>query len=101
MDSKYPWIPQMEGPGREVSGLESAFWLQNASFLRLKTAELSYNLPNSLISRYSVNNMRVYISGNNLFTISEIKWYDPEGSNTTGTFYPQRKVFNLGVQLTF
>jgi TonB-dependent starch-binding outer membrane protein SusC len=101
MDSKYPWVPQMETTGAEVSGLRSTFWLQNAAFLRLKTAELSYSIPQRLISRYNIDNMRVYLSGSNLFTLSEIKWYDPEGSNERAEFYPQRKIFNLGVQLTF
>jgi len=101
MDSKYPWIPQMEGPGREVSGLQSDFWLQNASFLRLKTLELSYQLPRDFLSRYNVGSMRIYLNGNNLLTFSEIKWYDPEGDNTRGTFYPQSKIYNLGIQVSF
>jgi TonB-linked SusC/RagA family outer membrane protein len=52
MDSKYPWIPtQSWGPGisGEVSGIPSDFWFKNASFLRLKTLELSYTLPNNLV----------------------------------------------------
>ncbi len=101
MDSKYPWIPQMEGFGREVSGLESTFWLQNASFLRLKTLELSYQLPKDFISRFNVGSMRVYLNGNNLLTFSKIKWYDPEGDNTTGAFYPQSKIYNVGIQILF
>jgi len=100
MDSKYPWIPQFGG-GSEVSSLRSTFWLQNAAFLRLKTLELSYNLPQSLISKVKVSNMRVFVNGSNLFTWTKLMWYDPEGSNEGGNFYPQSKIYNLGVQLTF
>ena len=101
MDSKYPWIPQMEGPGREVSGLESTFWLQNAAFMRLKSLELSYTLPAKFLSAIRIDRLRIFANGSNLFTISDIKWYDPEGDNTQGTFYPQTKIYNLGLQLTF
>ncbi len=100
MDSKYPWVPHFSS-AIEVSGLESTFWLQNASFLRLKTLELSYNVPSEFLSRLNVSNVRIFANGSNLFTISEIKWFDPEGSNTRGNFYPQSRIFNLGVQLTF
>lgn len=105
MDSKYPWIPTWH-PGMEVSGQFSDFWLKDASFLRLKTLDLSYNLPEDFINRYGVNRMRVFVSGSNLFTISDIKSYDPEGANPgtnygSAHFYPQMKVFNLGAQLTF
>jgi TonB-dependent starch-binding outer membrane protein SusC len=105
MDSKYPWIPTWH-PNYEVSGMVSDFWLEDASFLRLKTLELSYILPQTLTSKLKINRMRVYLSGSNLFTISDIKDYDPEGANTsvsyaTAYFYPQTRVYNLGVQLTF
>ncbi len=105
MDSKYPWIPTWH-PDMEVSGLTSDFWVKNASFLRLKTLELSYVLPQSLTSQIAIKKMRVYLSGSNLFTISGIKNYDPEGANPgtyygSAHFYPQTKVYNLGVQLTF
>lgn len=105
MDSKYPWIPTWH-PDMEVSGLTSDFWVKNASFLRLKTLELSYTLPQKVATNLSMDKVRIYLSGNNLFTISDIKNYDPEGANTgtnygSAHFYPQTKVYNLGVQLTF
>ena len=106
MDSKYPWIPTWE-PDTEVSGMLSTFWLQNSSFLRLKTLELSYSLPNYLLSRINVNRTKVFLSGSNLLTITGIKrGYDPEGANNNqryggAHFYPQTRVYNLGVQFTF
>lgn len=105
MDSKYPWLPTWH-PDYEVSGMTSDFWVKNAAFFRLKTLELSYNLPQNLISRLSMDRLRVYVSGSNLFTISEIKNYDPEGANLgtnygSAAFYPQTKVYNIGVQVTF
>lgn len=101
MDSKYPWIPQFESPGTDISGLRSTFWLEDASFIRLKTLELSYNLTESISQWINVSGLRLFVNGSNLFTISKIKDFDPEGSQERGHFYPQTKVYNLGVQIKF
>ncbi len=112
MDSKYPIIPQEDGVGEgEVSGMPSTFWLQDASFLRLKTLQLGYTLPNSLLSRFGISSMMIFLNGNNLFTITNLEWYDPEGepesseysgiNYSTGDFYPQTKIYNLGINVSF
>lgn len=100
MDSKYPILPDL-GTRTQPSGLQSTFWLQNASFIRFKTLQLSYNLPNTILEKLNLSSARVYLNGNNLFTISEIKWFDPEGDNERGAFYPQSRIFNLGIDLSF
>lgn len=100
MDSRYPIIPDLETK-TQPSGLQSTFWLQNASFLRLKTLQVAYTLPGSLVSKINFSSARVYLNGNNLFTLSEIKWFDPEGGSERGTFYPQSKIFNLGIDISF
>lgn len=115
MDSKYPIMPQESAPGEgEVNGAPSTFWQQDASFVRLQTLQLAYTVPESLISRLGLMGMEVYVNGNNLLTLSRIKWYDPAGntnnvndegeslgSYSTGGFYPQTKIFNLGANITF
>jgi len=101
MDSKYPWIPQFAAVGTDISGMPSTMWLQNAAFLRLKTLNISYDLPQGFLNQFKIQEMRVFCSGSNLLTFSEIKWFDPEGSNERGLFYPQSKVYNLGVQVKF
>ena len=100
MDSKYPILPDL-GTRTQPSGLQSTFWLQNASFLRFKTLQVGYNLPAALLKKLSLSSARIYLNGNNLLTISEIKWFDPEGDNERGSFYPQSRIFNLGVDLSF
>ena len=104
MDSKYPIIPTLEpGTSGEVSGLISDFWLKNASFLRLKTLELSYNFPVNLLSKLKINNLRVFANGNNLFTLDKMGSYkfDPESSDERGGAYPQSKIYNFGIQLSW
>jgi TonB-linked SusC/RagA family outer membrane protein len=100
MDSKYPILPLLD-TRTDVSGLPSSFWLRDATFLRLKTLELGYSLPSSLISRLNIADMRVYLNGNNILTFDKMKIYDPEGGDERGNFYPQSKIYNMGLSLTF
>lgn len=100
MDSKYPRLPTIETQ-TEVSGLSSTFWLMDASYLKLKTMEISYNLPQALLSKLNIQAIRIFANGNNLFTIDKLKWNDPENSSNTNSNYPQQKVYNLGINLTF
>lgn len=79
----------------------SNFWLNNASFIRLKNIELGYTLSNSVLSRIKVANVRVYASAFNLFTITKVKDYDPEGNSGSGQFYPQQRIINLGINVRF
>lgn len=100
MDSKYPRLPTLETQV-EVSGLNSTFWMRDASYLKLKTMELSYQIPESVLSKINVSALRIFANGNNLFTIDKLKWNDPENSSNTNGNYPQQKIFNLGINLTF
>ncbi len=109
MDSKYPILPQEDGVGEgEVSGLPNTFWLQNASFLRFKTLQVQYLFPKNFISRIGLNDLSVFVNGNNLFLITGLDWYDPEGDPgsggfkfSRGAFYPQLKVYNIGLNISF
>lgn len=77
------------------------FFLYDATFIRLKTLELGYTLPASWASRLHLNSLRVYVSGFNVLTwAKEIKWTDPEISGAY-LYYPQQRVFNVGLSLKF
>ncbi|MFN4151041.1 MAG: SusC/RagA family TonB-linked outer membrane protein, partial [Candidatus Sericytochromatia bacterium] len=80
---------------------QSNFWLQDASFVRLKTIDLGYSLPKAMLKTVNIENLRVYFSGFNLLTFSKIKDQDPEISSSEGRAYPQTKILNFGVSLTF
>ncbi len=100
MDSKYPNLPLLD-TRTDVSGLQSTFWLRDARFVRLKTLELGYSVPSSMLSRLKISDPRLYLNANNLLTFDKLKIYDPEGSDERGNFYPQSKIYNLGLSLTF
>lgn len=77
------------------------FWINDASFVRLKTLEIGYTLSSSILSQIKIKDIRVFVSGFNLLTLTHVKDYDPEGNNQSGQFYPQQKIFNIGVNVKF
>jgi TonB-linked SusC/RagA family outer membrane protein len=74
--------------------------LYDASFLRLKTAEIGYILPKKWTSSFSIERCRIYMNGNNLFLLSKMP-FDVEGINYDYRSYPTTRLFNVGLQLTF
>ena len=80
----------------------STYYLRNTDYIRLKTVELGYNLPDKLLSRMgSINSFRIYVNGYNLITWDKFKIMDPEASNAAGDYYPQSRIFNVGLNVTF
>jgi TonB-linked SusC/RagA family outer membrane protein len=82
-------------------GQENTYWFRKTDYLRLKNIQLGYNLPTSLINRVGIKTARLYVNAINLLTIDTFKVFDPETDNQDGTVYPQKRTFNVGVNLTF
>lgn len=104
------WTP--ENPTAEeprTFNREDEYWIAQANtyffrktdYLRLKNVQLGYTFPSSLVEKISMKSARLYVNAINLFTIDEFKVYDPETDNQAGTAYPQKKTFNVGVNVTF
>ncbi|MDR1103378.1 MAG: TonB-dependent receptor, partial [Tannerella sp.] len=76
-------------------------YLQNASWLRLKNLTVGYTLPDALVNKWKINRLRIYLSGENVWTLSNlhIKWIDPEAMGDE--YYPMQKVWSMGVSLNF
>lgn len=79
----------------------NTFWFWNTNYVRLKTLDLGYNIPAALCKRVGIQNLRVYVSGQNLVTIDKVKIFDPEAPSGSGQFYPQTKIYNVGLNVTF
>lgn len=75
----------------------STFWLKNGSYLRLKNAELGYNLPTNLDKILSVDNVRFFVGGTNLITFDSIRDYDPEIIRG----YPLTRNYYVGINVSF
>jgi TonB-linked SusC/RagA family outer membrane protein len=80
---------------------QNTYFLKNTDYIRLKNIELGYSLPKSILAKTPIQNLRVYVSGFNLLTFDKLKVFDPEGNVSTGQFYPQQKVYNVGASITF
>ena len=80
----------------------SDYYSRNAAFLRLKNVELGYTLPGRVFgANAGVKDIRFYVAGYNLLTLSELKYVDPETSDEGYQTYPQVRIFNFGVKLSF
>lgn len=79
------------------------FWYRNATFIRLKNAQIGYSLPKSLLEKSFLENVRIYASGENLFTLTGYyKGWDPEmATGTSGWFYPLTKLYVVGLNVRF
>jgi TonB-linked SusC/RagA family outer membrane protein len=78
----------------------STWFMRDGSFMRLKSAELGYSIPQNVIQRMRMANLRIYLSGTNLLTFSKFKLWDPEMAGN-GLGYPIQRVINLGMQVSF
>lgn len=75
--------------------------MQNASYLRLKTIELGYTFPKAWVNKLGIQNLRVYVNGYNLLTITGVKNLDPEKpGDENGYLYPLNKTYNFGLNIT-
>jgi hypothetical protein len=80
----------------------TSYYYRNAAFLRLKNVELGYTLPGNVFGhQVGIKSTRFYAAGYNLLTLSELKTIDPETSDEGYQTYPQVKIFNFGVKVTF
>ena len=101
-DPNTTWIPGYYAYTGTVPDVNSLFNIQNASYIRLKSAEIGYTLPKQWTSYAGVKAVRVYANGYNIATFTKLKYLDPEHpSSTYGYLYPLDKIFSFGINVTF
>ncbi|SKB71853.1 TonB-linked outer membrane protein, SusC/RagA family [Salegentibacter holothuriorum] len=80
-------------------------FLQDASYVRLKNVQIGFNVPNQLLKKWGFQNLRLYISGENIYTHTNLRMFDPEGIqdliNGSGKTYPMSATFSTGLNVTF
>ena len=81
----------------------SDFFLQDGGFFRIKTLQLGYTLPSSVLDNVGMEKVRVYVSGGNLFTWTKYQGFDPEigGSGVDRGIYPQARTILFGLNVGF
>ena len=80
--------------------MTSSFWLQNASYTRIKNIQLGYTIPQSISERIKLKYIRLFVNAQNPFTFTKFQGLDPE-SAVGGSQYPNMKVFTGGVAVRF
>ena len=96
----YAAWPRLSDQLVDNNNRNSTWWLRDGSFLRLKSVEFGYSIPDKLASKVNLSSARIYINGSNLVTFSKFKLWDVEmGGNGLG--YPIQQVVNLGLNLNF
>lgn len=110
--ARYPALHYGSYENNKLTGtnFNSSFYMYDGQYLRLKNIEIGYNLPASLLKRWRLQRMRVYIQGANLVTWDKLGDVDidPEMGNTSGTnsgnldgyWYPITKVYNFGIEIS-
>ena len=101
------WVPG-KYPSTRVQdpqnyGIESSFWYNNCTYLRLKNLEIGYTFPSKWTKFVGINSLRLYANGYNLFTIqsSASDYIDPENPGGGIDRYPIMRNFNFGINVNF
>ncbi|WP_266202718.1 SusC/RagA family TonB-linked outer membrane protein [Pontibacter kalidii] len=95
-DASYPRLAYQLGHNQRLS----TFWLEDASYLRLKNVQVGYTLPVSLTEKFRVSRLRIYASADNLLTKTDFFYgFDPESPVSDGNFYPQVKTYVVGLNI--
>ncbi|WP_221198098.1 SusC/RagA family TonB-linked outer membrane protein [Chitinophaga barathri] len=101
-NAKYPVI--MPSPSTNSQQV-SSFWQKDGSYIRLKNIELGYSLPQAVMKRMRMSNLRLYAAAQNLLTFSGEKYLDPEigvsSASKRARYYFQQKVFSFGLNVNF
>ena len=101
-------IPRLTNANPNQNWRSSDLWVKDGSFLRLKTAQIGYTLPEKLLRSVSIKSIRVYVAGENLLTFTKYDGFDPEmasdGYTTIGVdrgIYPQARTITVGASINF
>lgn len=101
-DPSNQWVSGKYQYGAKAGDVNSTHMIQDGKYIRLKTVELGYSLPKKWLKSVRISNMRVYVSGYNLLTLTKIEALDPEHpAEDSGYTYPLNKTINFGVNLSF
>jgi hypothetical protein len=96
---KYPTM--LAGKSSHSNYWKSSFWTHNVIYIKLKNFELGYTLPETVNKLLKSQNIRVYLSGQNLFYLANIDGIDPEVTSNSGIQYPTTRLISLGFNIKF
>ncbi|PTX44848.1 TonB-linked SusC/RagA family outer membrane protein [Christiangramia gaetbulicola] len=90
------------------NGVFSDFYVEDASYVRIQNAQIGYSLPADFLDRVGIDKLRIYVAGNNLYTFTDYKGFDPSASTGEAIgggidygFYPVPRTYMFGLNLNF
>lgn len=85
------------------NNIHSSFYMENASYLRMKNIELGYSISPRILSRAGISSLRIYGNVQNAFTITKFKGFDPEQTvdQTRAQAFPQVRIMTMGASVNF
>jgi len=100
-DNRNAEYPRLSTLHSNNNANKSDFWKRDGSYLRLKNLTLGYTFPKKWMSKAGIDDLRIFLSGTNLLTLTEFKYLDPESPNAAVGFYPQQRTISFGIDLSF
>ena len=104
-NAEYPKLILLSSAVEAPFGHTSEYWLEDASFLRLKTVQVGYNFPARIIDKFFIDQLRIYVSGQNLVTLDHYyPGWDPEMATSgyaNSSYYPPTKLWSVGINVKF
>ena len=97
-DAKYP---RLGIESRSNGGKFSSWWVEDGSYVRLKSIQLGYTIPKKWSKKAGFERIRAYVAGGNLFTLSHLEHMDPEMPSVNQGYYPQQRTYEFGLNVTF
>ena len=112
LDNRNASMPRLvTGSGGSYNRTESTFWAENMNYVRLKNLQIGYSIPTKLLKKISFERARIYLSAENVFTITPWKGVDPEKSisswnqqynrSDANDLYPLVKTYSIGINVEF
>ena len=93
--------PRLSTVANGNNAWQSTWWVVNGNYLRLKNANIGYNVPEKALKNTPFNRINIYLAGTNLLTFSHFKYVDPESPSVSNGYYPQQKTYTVGLNVSF
>ncbi|NGM60802.1 TonB-dependent receptor [Sphingobacterium sp. SGG-5] len=100
-DAEFPRLTSYKAGLSPHNAHKNSGWERKGDYLRLKAVQIGYTLPKKWTSGAKLQQVRLYATGSNLFTLDYLKYLDPEMPNVNNGFYPQQRIYAFGVNVTF
>ena len=100
-NAEFPRLTAYKSTVSSHNAHKNSGWIRSGDYLRLKAIQLGYTLPKTVLNRAKIENLRLFVTGSNIFTLDHLKYIDPEMPNVNNGFYPQQRIFSFGINVTF